>query len=109
MRLQEITATKSEYCEMYFRGGVILENAIHAGKGERVSFDTYFNSFDYPKYLENTSVKQVTVSLSVFGEGDFILCTYDGEREKEEKAIEKPGKRLTSQGGCAIMRGSGGY
>ena len=87
MRLQEITATKSEYCEMYFRGGVILENAIHAGKGERVSFDTYFNSFDYPKYVENTTVDRVSVSLSVKGEGDFILCTFDGETEKEEKRV----------------------
>ena len=96
MRLQEITIEKSEYSEMYFRGGVIVENAIHLKKGESVSFDTYFNSLDYPKYLEYTKVKTVTVSLDIEGEGELCLCTFDG---KEERVV----RRATSSGAVAEL------
>ena len=68
--------------EAYFRGGSAMGEKIIASKGERVSFDSYFNAFSYTKYRSYTRLEQVYSTLEIAGEARVTLCTYDGEKEE---------------------------
>ncbi|MBQ8720271.1 MAG: glycosyltransferase [Clostridia bacterium] len=84
LRIQQLNVTPliSGIDEAYFRGGQVLDGKVFANAGERVSFDTYFNSFSYTKYRRYTRVDTVYLSLDIEGEARVLLCTFDGEGEE---------------------------
>lgn len=72
MLLYNLTFPKENVCseqELYFRGGSFEGNLLRLKSGEKVSFDTYFNSFSHSKYKKYTSVKIAEVRFSVRGKG----------------------------------------
>ena len=88
LRIQKIYTTPliDGLDSAYFRGGRAKDGGISAGVGEKVSFDTYFNSFAYTKYRAYTRIDTVHLSLEITGEARIALCTFDG---KEEKIIDE--------------------
>lgn len=82
MRIQQITLSQSEYPSLYFRGGAYRDGRIALNRGERLSLDTYFNSFTYEKYRDYTTVKELLFTGTVTGSASVSLCTYDGKEEK---------------------------
>ncbi len=74
MCIQKITFSDSEYPSLYFRGGTPSEGGILIKDGERLSFDTYFNSFDYIKYRNYTRLDGITFRGKILGEGRVKLC-----------------------------------
>ncbi len=75
------------YDEMYFRGGFCHSGYNKASylslkKGERVSFDTYYNSLFVGILKKYTSATKVLISLQITGTARLSLCTYDGKSEK---------------------------
>ena len=64
---------------MYLRGGKINGSLISLDKLERLSLDTYFNSFSYTKYRDHTIVDTVEFTLSFNGSITLSLYVYDGE------------------------------
>ena len=82
MQLQNIIfpAESFGYKEMYFRGGELKNNTLALKKGEQISFDTYFNSFSFTKYLDYTKAKNATFVSDFKGKATVQLCVYDGEK-----------------------------
>ena len=82
MQLQQIVVKESEYPSLYFRGGKQQGGQIILDEGERLSFDTYFNSFTYTKYRDYTRVDTVDFRADISGKAEVMLCCFDGEREE---------------------------
>lgn len=73
MKLQSIIIPEREECtELYYRGAAALS------AGEALSFDAYFNCFDYTRYRKYTAVSEVRFSCSFAGSARVELCVYDG-------------------------------
>ena len=81
MRIQRIVISQGEPSSLYFRGGTESEGRITLKSGERLSFDTYFNSFTYTKYQQYTTIDAITFRGTVKGHARVSLCTYDGKEE----------------------------
>lgn len=76
VKLQEIIFPQNNIDEtMFYRGKTLLES------GEKISFDTYFNSFSYTKYRDYTRVSSVTFSCKFNGKAEVALCVFDGEEK----------------------------
>ena len=74
MCIQKIIFSDGEYPSLYFRGGTQREDGILIENGERLSFDTYFNSFDYVKYNKYTRLDGITFRGKILGKGHVKLC-----------------------------------
>lgn len=73
MKLQGVIIPEAEGCtELYYRGGLTLS------AGGALSFDAYFNCFDYTKYRKYTEVGEVRFACSFKGSARVELCVYDG-------------------------------
>ncbi len=88
MILQTILIPKKKR-ESYIRGGRIKEGKLFLLKGESLSFDTYFNSFSYPKYRDYTKADAVEFEVEFCGEVVASWCVFDGE---ERILCKKRGK-----------------
>ena len=88
MVLQSILIPQKKQ-ESYIRGGRIKEGKLFLLKGEILSFDTYFNSFSYPKYRDYTKANTVEFEVEFCGEIVASWCVFDGE---EQVLCEKIGK-----------------
>lgn len=82
MELQRILFPKAERCkesELYFRAkaGEKTEEAFVLPKGERVSFDTYFNSFSIEKWNRYTVVSSVFLKLKLSGKWKLFLLNIE--------------------------------
>lgn len=81
MRIQRIVISRGEHPSLYFRGGAESEGRITLKSGERLSFDTYFNSFTHTKYKDYTTLEGITFCGVIEGKARISLCSYDGIRE----------------------------
>ena len=88
MILQTILIPKKKR-ESYIRGGRIKEGKLFLLKGESLSFDTYFNSFSYPKYRDYTKADAVEFEVEFCGEVVAYWCVFD---EEERILCKKRGK-----------------
>ena len=71
-RLCTFLLPRTDVCEektLYFRGGTLSENALRITAGETVSFNCYFNVFDYAIYAAYTSIQTLYYRLSLQGQG----------------------------------------
>lgn len=68
-KLYSVSLTDGEKESLYSRGTAysVTKNGVLLEKGGSVSFDTYFNSFSYSKYLRFTAVRKVFVSVRARG------------------------------------------
>jgi len=73
---------------LYFRGGAYRDGRIALNRGERLSLDTYFNSFTYEKYRDYTTVKELLFTGTVTGSASVSLCTYDGKEERTVASVQ---------------------
>ena len=81
MRIQRIVISQGEHPSLYFRGGAESEGRITLKSGERLSFDTYFNSFTHTKYKDYTTLEKITFCGLIEGKARIFLCSYDGVQE----------------------------
>lgn len=91
MILQKIVFPNDKICsetELYYKGKIEKkENEYHIKKGEKVSFNTYFNSFSIEKWKKYTNLENLSLNLEVSGVGKVnIINTYleDGELKRRE-------------------------
>ena len=83
MILAEIRFPKTEYENMYFRGGEAQsDGSLLLKAGNTTSLDTYFGSFAYTKYRDYTRLSEVTLTLTAEGDCTVSLRTFDGEKEE---------------------------
>lgn len=82
LKLQQIMISPGEYPSLYFRGGSYSDGRILLKKDERLSFDTYFNCFNYQKYRDLTVLESISLHLSLSGKARVRLSTYNGKTER---------------------------
>ncbi len=76
MRLQSVILPENaDIPELYYRG------ALSLNVGETLSFDTYYNSFCYTKYLQYTKADSVYFTCRFNGMAIVRLCVFDGEEQ----------------------------
>ncbi len=92
VRIQKITLCSSEYPSLYFRGGSQTEEGILVKSGECISFDTYFNSFDYAKYRDYTRLDSISFRGNLKGGGRVKLCTYNESGERTVAEVDSDGE-----------------
>ncbi len=81
MKLKELIFPSQDHTnELYYRGSYELLPQ------DTLSFDTYFGSLSYTKYLKYTYVKSVIFCCEIQGEATLELCHYDGKDTVIKKA-----------------------
>lgn len=73
--------------ELFYRSSRSFSREINLRPDDKISFDTYYNSFSYPKFLKYTSIKEATLKITAKGVGTASLCVFDGN-EHEIKTCE---------------------
>ena len=96
MTVQKILFPKTEYEDMYVRGGIAKEGALHVRAGDSATFDTYFGCFSYTKWRDYTRLAGVTLSLTLEGRARVALCSFDGVERREHASL------LTDGGECTL-------
>lgn len=82
MKIQQIVVNGGAERELYFKGGSPRDGAIFIPAGEKISFDTYFNSFSYTKYKKYSVISEITFRADFKGRAKVSLRTYNGKTER---------------------------